>query len=300
MKVLLTGGSGFLGKYIVDEANSRNHKLVQVGRDEKSEIQVDLSATIPEIPNDVDCIVHAAGMAHFVPKTEDEISSFFKLNLEGTKHLIEAIDNASAQLKGFVFISTVAVYGMEYGSDISERAPLLGQTPYAKSKIQAEELLINWSEKSGVPVLILRLPLVIGNGAKGNLAKMIRGIKHGKYVSIAGGAARKSMVLAEDVAKCIFDNVGKGGIYNLTDGKHPSFGELEQLIAKQLNRKIHFNMPLLLAKLMGKVGNFVPKSPVNSELIKKMSLDLIFNDLKARKELKWQPNSVIDTFKVKS
>ncbi len=300
MKVLLTGGSGFLGKHIIDEATSRKYTVVQLGRDEKSDIQIDLSKKSPELPDGIDIVIHAAGKAHVVPKTEDEKKVFFEVNLDGAKNLIQGIEQSRNNIKGFIFISTVAVYGMEYGTDISERAPLMGNSPYALSKIQAEEHLLNWSKKSGIPVLILRLPLIIGNEPKGNLAKMITGIQHGKYVSIAGGAARKSMVLAEDVAQCIFENIGKSGVYNLTDGKHPSFGELEQLIAKQLNRKIHFNMPLLLAKLIGKLGNFVPKSPVNSELIKKMSLDLIFNDSKALQELNWHPRSVIDTFKVKS
>ena len=218
MKVLLTGASGFLGKYIIDEGTLRKYSILKLGRDEHSDIPIDLSQKAPQLPEDLDIIIHAAGKAHVVPKTEDEKKVFFDVNLEGTKNLIQGIEQSSLNLKGFVFISPVAVYGMEYGTDITERAPLLGNSPYAQSKIKAEEFLQNWSEKSGIPVLILRLPLIIGNEAKGNLAKMIRGIQHGKYVSIAGGAARKSMVLAEDVAHCIFDNVGKSGVYNLTDG----------------------------------------------------------------------------------
>lgn len=299
MKVLLTGNSGFLGRYIQKVGEQLPHEIISLGRSEDMDVRCDLAQEIPVIPNDVEIVIHSAGKAHSVPKTEAENAEFWQVNKTGTEHLLKAIEKANCPIKSFVFISTVAVYGRDYGADISERAPLLGTSPYAKSKIEAEEMLQKWSLEKGIPVLILRLPLLIGDDPKGNLAKMIRGIHHGKYVSIAGGKARKSMVLAEDVAQCIFQNIGKSGIYNLTDGIHPSFGELEQLIAQQLNRKIHFKMPLLLAKLLGKMGNLVPKSPVNSELIKKMSLDLIFNDNKARKELNWSPRSVIDTYQVK-
>jgi nucleoside-diphosphate-sugar epimerase len=299
MIALITGKSGFLGSYLEQAALRNNHVVQSLGRAKENDLIFDLSVEIPILPASIQCIVHAAGKAHVVPKTEKEKDDFFQVNVQGTKNLITSIEQSACELKSFVFISTVAVYGKEYGANISESHPLEGHSPYAKSKIQAEEILINWSKKSGVPLLILRLPLVIGDGAKGNLAKMINGIKRGKYVSIGSGAAKKSMVMAEDVATMIWNNLDKSGIYNLTDGYHPSFGELEKIIANQLDSKIRFRLPILLAKIMGQIGNLIPNSPVNSELIKKMTLPLVFNDDLARKELNWQPKKVLEKFRVK-
>ena len=127
---------------------------------------------------------------------------------------------------------------------------------------------------------------------------MIKGIKRGTYFSIGGGRARKSMVLAEDVAKLIAKCPNVRDIYNLTDGYHPSFAELETMICEQLQRHKPFNMPLGLAKLLGKIGDFIPVFPVNSDTINKITEDLTFSDLKARQELGWNPSRVIDKWKI--
>ncbi|WP_304517204.1 NAD-dependent epimerase/dehydratase family protein, partial [Cecembia rubra] len=191
-------------------------------------------------------------------------------------------------------ISTVAVYGREFGIRITEEEPLLGDTPYALSKIRAEEFLQAWGKQHGVKILILRLPLIAGPHSPGNLGKMMQAIPKGRYLSIGGGKARKSMVLASDVAELIVKAEEAEGIYNLTDGIHPSFRELEELICRHYQVALPKILPLGVAKVMGKVGDFLPFSPVNSSIIDKMTLDLIFDDSKVRRELGWRPRSVLD------
>ena len=80
---------------------------------------------------------------------------------------------------------------------------MLGGTPYADSKIQAEELLREWGKLNNVNMLILRLPLLVGENPPGNLGSMIRAIKKGYYFRIGDGSARRSMVLAEDIAEVV-------------------------------------------------------------------------------------------------
>jgi GlcNAc-P-P-Und epimerase len=84
------------------------------------------------------------------------------------------------------------------------------------------------------------------------------------------------------------------GIYNLTDGLHPSFRELEELICRHYQVALPKILPLVVAKVLGKVGDFLSFSPVNSSIIDKMTLDLIFDDSKARRELGWRPRKVLD------
>ena len=106
------------------------------------------------------------------------------------------------------------------------------------------------------------------------------------------------MVLAEDVAAFIPTIASIGGIYNLTDGYHPSFYELSSVIAKQLGKSTPMNMPLDLAKVVGFIGDLVgSKAPINSLKVKKITSDLTFDDSKAR-SVGWKPRRVLDTFSV--
>lgn len=175
----------------------------------------------------------------------------------------------------------------------------MAKDPYGLSKIQAEEVIKKWCIENKVICSILRLPLLAGVNPIGNLGAMIRGIQKGYYFNIGGGKAKKSMVLAEDVAKLIPTVASIGGVYNLTDTYHPAFNELSFNIANQLDRKKPYNIPYALAVLMARIGDVIgTKSPINSDRLNKITSDLTFNDFKARKLLGWNPTSVLDGFKI--
>ncbi|EDM37178.1 putative UDP-galactose 4-epimerase [Pedobacter sp. BAL39] len=297
MNILLTGASGFLGKYIVHTFHQ--DKVVRLGRGQDEDITCDLSTKVPVISSEFDLVVHAAGKAHSVPKTAAEKKSFFDVNVAGTRHLLAAIDKSGYLPKSFVFISSVSVYGLESGNNIPEDWPLKANDAYGMSKIQSEILAIEWCARNNVTCSILRLPLLAGSNPPGNLGAMIRGIRSGYYFNIAGGKAKKSMVLADDVARILNRVKDVGGIYNLTDGYHPAFCELSKVISDQINRTTVLNMPLWIARLAAKVGDFLGNSaPINSLKLKKIQSDLTFDDTKARKMLGWQPREVLKNFTI--
>ena len=291
MKVLLTGASGFLGKAIIASLGDE-HELISLGRSKTNTIQIDLATQVPSLPK-VDFVIHAAGKAHIFPKTEEEKQSFFKVNEIGTSNLLKGINHKP---KAILFMSTVAVYGKETGNQLDEESPLLGNSPYALSKIKAEQNIKSWSENNDVNHLIIRIPLVVGNDAPGNLGAIIKAIKSGYYFRLGNGEARKSMVLAEDIAEAIPQWIGKNGIFNLTDGCHPSLAELDEYIAEGLGKKVR-KLPVNFLKAIGKIGNYIPGFPLNSYRIDKLSNELTFSDQKARKELNWNPRPVVGTFK---
>jgi nucleoside-diphosphate-sugar epimerase len=291
MDILLTGASGFLGKHIYGELKDHGNivTLSRVG----SNINVNLDRDIPKLEY-LDLIVHAAGKAHSVPKTELEIKSFFDVNLKGTENLLKALEKLAVLPGFFVFISSVAVYGLDSGTKINENTVLQAKDPYGLSKIAAEELILSWCALNNVVCTILRLPLLVGKNPPGNLGAMIKGIKKGYYFNIAGGEARKSMVLASDVAKLIPKVAKIGGIYNLTDRNHPSFFELSTSIAQQLHKSKPINIPLWLAKIMAHTGDlFGAKAPINTNKLKKITSDLTFDDSHAQNKLGWNPTAVL-------
>ncbi|MES2774866.1 MAG: NAD-dependent epimerase/dehydratase family protein [Bacteroidota bacterium] len=296
---LLTGAAGFLGKYIDDFLRGAGHRITRIGRSASSDIVCDLALEIPVVSTSADVVVHAAGKAHMVPKTAAEKKAFFDVNLTGTKNLCTALEALPVKPKAFVFISTVAVYGVDAGENIDEQHPLGGTTPYAQSKIAAEVFLTEWCEKNGVLLSILRLPLVAGSNPPGNLGAMIKGIKSGKYYNIDGGLAKKSVVMAGDIAKWIPVVAEKGGIYNLTDGDHPSFAGLASVIARQLGKPSPKNIPGWIAKGIALVGNMLgSKAPINSDKLQKITATLTFNDGQARKAFGWKPQRVLDVFTI--
>ena len=133
----------------------------------------------------------------------------------------------------------------------------------------------------------------------GNLSSMIHGIKKGYYFNVAGGNAKKSMVLASDIAKFILKAAEVGGTYNLTDGYHPNFNELSYLISKQLGKKFVSNVPLFVAKIFATLGDILgSKFPFNSNKLNKITSTLTFDDSKAREAFGWNPTPVLKGFKI--
>lgn len=296
-KLLFTGGTGFLGKNAMPVLKER-YEVTTCGITKNDMIKANFVTDVPELPEKYDIVLHACGKAHVVPKTEAEKKTFFDVNYTGTKHLCEALEKVGVP-KAIVFISTVAVYGCEYGDLITEEHSLEGKTPYAKSKIMAEEYLTEWCNKNNVVLGILRPSLLAGKDAPGNLGAMVNGVRKGFYMNIAGGKVIKSILMAEDIARILPSLVEKGGTYNVCDTRQPSFGELSISVAKQLGKGKPINIPYWMAWCMAKVGDLLgSKAPINSYKLEKMTKSLTFSNEKARKELGWEPMDVLDNYKI--
>ena len=146
---------------------------------------------------------------------------------------------------------------------------------------------------------ILRPSLLAGKNAPGNLGTMVNGIKKGFYLNIAGGKVRKSILMAEDIARMIPLLIEKGGVYNVCDTNQPTFGEISASVAKQLGKRKPISIPYWMAWCMAKVGDFLgSKSPINSYKLSKMTESLTFSNEKARRELGWEPLDVLENYKI--
>ena len=294
-KLLFTGGTGFLGKNVMPLLQ-KDYEVTTCGITPEDMIQANLAVSVPELPKQYDIVLHAAGKAHVVPKTEEEKKLFYDINYQGTVNLCKALERVGVP-KALVFISTVAVYGCEYGDMITEEHPLNGDTPYAKSKIMAEEYLTKWCSEHGVTLGILRPSLLAGKNALGNLGAMVNGVRKGFYMNIAGGKVTKSVLMAEDIARILPLVAKKGGVYNVCDTRQPSFGELSVSVARQLGKRKPISIPYWMAWCMAMLGNLLgSKAPINSYKLEKMTQSLTFSNEKARKELGWEPLDVLENY----
>ena len=297
MKLLFTGASGFLGNN-VRPLLERMYDVTTVGLLPQDNYTVNIAKEIPELCERYDIVLHAAGKAHSVPRTEEERQVFFNVNLQGTKNLCAALERKGVP-RAFVFISTVAVYGCDYGENITEEHPLDGVTPYAVSKRLAEEYLQEWCRKHNIILGIIRPSLIAGPNPPGNLGAMIHGICNGRYLSIAGSQARKSVLMVQDIARLVPLLVEKGGIYNVCDSYQPTFRELEVIICRQLNKSLPLSIPYWMAKCMALMGDCLgKKAPINSLKLEKIIKSLTFSNEKAIRELRWTPTGVLENFRI--
>ncbi len=286
MNILLTGASGFLGSHF-----PRKKNIITLGTMPINNIQCDLSNNIPITLHNINKVVHMAGIAHINPKNKDEEKKFHEINYIGTLNLIKSLVNHN--INQFIYISSVAVYGLNSGELINENHPLRPSTSYGKSKLETEKYLIDWADKRKINLLILRLPLVIGQNPPGNLGKMIDSIKNGKYIAIKNNKAKKSVVLASDVVKICLSTKEMNGIYNLADSTNPTFEELENFIAKKFNKKIFFKIPSSILKYICLFGDKLPQSfPIKTSLYEKIVNPLTFDNKKALSELEWSPSNI--------
>lgn len=295
MRILISGSKGFLGNYIYSHLIEIGYKVDTIGKSSDDTILINLCQKFI-LEETYDCVIHVAGKAHISNNSVQADELFHKNNVVATSNLLNSIDKTKLP-KYFVFISSVSVYGLTNGKLIDENSPLQASDSYGKSKVIAEDLIINWGKLNNVKYTILRLPLVVGENPPGNLGAMINGLKKGYYFNIGGVDARKSVVLASDVAKFVIPAALVGGIFNLTDGYHPTFKELSDAICIKLGRRKALKIPYWLAKTIAWFGDHMINSlPLNAKNLEKFNLTLTFDDSKARNYFNWQPTSAIFYF----
>lgn len=291
--VLLTGHTGFLGAKIYKDLE-KNFKVLTIGRSHSSDLIVNFSDWdgLLDIPENVFAIVHVAGLAHNKANSQNElqnvnVESVKKLCLLATKH----------KIKSFVFISSVAVYGADFGLNIDETSKLSPKSPYGRSKIDAETLIRKWGEKSNNKFINLRLPLIIGPNPPGNLRKLITSISSGNHIFLKGNKALKSIVLASDVSRFIsqwlMDETRKSGSVNLCNNIAPTFNWIENTVRESVNGKYRAVVPIkllfiFLVGLRSKIGVSVPA-------VGKLLYSLTFSDNYARKEFNYKSTALNQT-----
>lgn len=314
MNVLLTGASGFLGSRILAQLQP-DHLVITLGRtplDNSTSgtrhVICDLAQDVPVLAGEpVDWVVHSAGKAHSVPRSARELADYERVNVQGTARLLTALERLPTLPKVLVHISTVLVYGRQEGHLLDETTPLKARNAYGPSKARAEAVVRQWATRTGVCTTILRLPLVVADPPNGNVATLMNAIRRGYYVRIGTGAARRSMVRADDVAAVIGRAAGISGTFHLTDGYHPSVGELERAIARRVGRRYIPAVPLSVAKAVATVGDginaligqtqFGRRFPLDSITLQKLTGSLTFSDEAARQRLNWRPRPVLDLFR---
>jgi len=259
----ITGASGFIGRSLCQQLHEQQVQ-VRAGMRHKVKgpwdkvVLFDLATqTLPEDAlTRVDTIFHLAGKAHALSETRQDEEEYFHINTEGTRRLLEAARDAGVRC--FVFISSVKAMGEGGDACQDESASCCPETPYGKSKLAAERLVL---EGGYVPEpVVLRLSMVYGASRKGNLPRMIEAVAEGHFPPLPEVGNRRSMVHVEDVVQAALLAAEKpaavGQTYIVTDGQACSTRQLYEWICEALGKPVPaWTIPPGLLRVLAKVGD---------------------------------------------
>lgn len=223
MRILLTGAGGFVGQRFL-EYNK-----------EKFEIET-ISLRNDDWQNNsfdgFDAIVHLAGKAHEMKKTDDRI--YFEVNTELTKKLYQKA--VAAGVKQFIYISSTKVYGDHPHGVLNEASPANPDDAYGKSKLAAEDFLL--SRNDHCAIAIVRPPLVYGPNVKGNMINLLKLCAKKVPLPFKGITNRRSMVFVDNLIELINTIIQKKatGMFIGGDAAPLSTEQLVALVRKAMNR----------------------------------------------------------------
>ena len=279
-RILITGASGFIGSFIVEEALNRGFETWAAVRKSSSRdflkderihlIELNLSSEeqLKQQLKDVqfDYVVHAAGVTKCLHKED-----FFRINTEGTKNLVRALLDLQMPLKRFVYISSLSIMGAireeQPYREIRERDKAQPNTAYGKSKLEAEQWLVSLNDELErknerlLPYIILRPTGVYGPRERDYfmIAKSIKA-----HTDFAVGFKQQDItfVYVTDVVQAIFLALEKGETgrcYFLSDGEVYQSSTFSDLIRKELGNPwwIRITAPLWLLRVITFCGEYM-------------------------------------------
>ena len=271
MKILITGASGFIGSFIVEEALKRGFETWAAIRKSSSKaylpderthfIELNLSSKEQLVeqlrPHQFDYVVHAAGVTKCTDKRD-----FYRINTEGTKNLVKALQELQMPLKRFVFVSSLSVFGaireQQPYEEIRETDTPRPNTEYGKSKLEAERWL---ATAKAFPYVILRPTGVYGPREK-DYFLMAQSIKQHTDFAVGYKQQDITFVYVSDVVQAVFLALEKGQTgrkYFLSDGEVYQSTTFSDLIHEELGRPwwIRITAPVWVLRVVTFFGEYI-------------------------------------------
>lgn len=274
MKILITGASGFIGSFLVEEAlrqgmdtwaavrksSSREYlrdkriNLIELNLSSREKLTKQLSG------HDFDYVVHAAGVTKCTDKND-----FRRINTEGTKNLVETLLALGTPLKRFVYISSLSIMGaireQQPYTEICEDDTPRPNTAYGQSKLEAEQWMDQRLKDTAWPYVILR-PTGVYGPREHDYFLMAKSIK--QHVDFAVGFKQQDItfVYVDDVVQAVFLALQKGTTgrrYFLSDGQVYSSTTFSDLIHEELGRPwwLRITAPVWVLRIVTFCGEYV-------------------------------------------
>ncbi|MFB0524360.1 MAG: NAD-dependent epimerase/dehydratase family protein [Phycisphaerae bacterium] len=277
MKILVTGGSGFIGTPLVGELLKERHQVTIFDKD--------ISCKYPDIVvlgdvRDKDAIIKAAAkhdvIYHLAAEHKDDvrpISLYDDVNVGGARNVVAAANNAG--IKKIIFTSTVAIYPLNADMP-DEQSKISPFNKYGQSKYEAEKVFNEWVSQDNKRSLVIVRPVAIfGENNRGNVYNLLLQIYKRRFIMVGNGRNKKSIGYIGNIVRfltfCL--DFGPGShLFNYVDKPDMSTNELVRIAKHAFGRdgnyqlRIPYSVGLLAgygADLVARVsGKTLPVSPI--------------------------------------
>lgn len=295
-KIFVTGASGFIGQAVCKAFSDLKYSVCGAVRNK------DIVSPLPNVTyvsvgdlalnlnwidllTGYDCVIHCAGIAEQKKIISKDI--YRQINTEATKKLAEQC--VITGVKKFIFLSSISVLGnfTNYNKYFTQSGKVNPSGAYAQSKYEAEKKLLEINAKTSLEVIIIRPPIVYGNGAKGNISRLIKLLKLKLPLPFGLIENKKSFIsidnLVDILVCCIKHPNLKGKVFLVSDDEDISLKEFLRNIAKGIGyRLLFFPFPIFLLKL---IANFFGKGAEINKLISNLQIDINYT----KDTLNWKP-----------
>lgn len=300
--ILVTGSGGFVGSRVAQRLSAEGRstrRLVRCATGAGDEVVGDVldPRTLRLACQGVGTVFHCAGYAHAFSSLGDEDSRrHWQINFEGTRNLLEAAGGEG--VGRFVFLSSVKAMAEPGDSCANEDCLGEPETAYGRSKLAAEETVIDAGRRYGMHVVNLRLAMVYGSGGRGNLERMGRLVRKGVFPPLPETGNRRSLVHVDDVVAAMrlvaADDRANGQTYIVASHEAPSGRQLfDALRAAQGLQPWGWAVPEGLFRLAGWAGDVIERlagrrMPLDSEAVSRLLDSACYSPARIERELGWR------------
>ena len=274
-KTIILGSSGFIGQNLMKRnPNSEGVSL----RDGNWKNQI----------SDAEVIINLVGKAHDHKGTATE-QDFRYANVDLAKEIFNEFLKSNAKL--LIHISSIAAQEeFESSKPLKEENQCHPFSSYGKTKREAEEWLLQQNLPEKKKLIILRPPMVHGEGDKGNLGLLYKLISKGIPYPLASFDNKRSFISIDNFSYFINQIIEnkellENGIYHISDDEAVSTKEIIEIIKKvENNNTLNLSLPKVLVKFLAKIGDIIPL-PLNTKRLKKMTGNLEVSNQKIKNAL---------------
>jgi nucleoside-diphosphate-sugar epimerase len=308
-KAFVTGATGAIGSALTERLSREGWRVNALARRPESAAHLEVLSGVTIVSGDLednetlihasagcDTVFHLAALVHADPSTPE--AEFTRVNVAGTGSLVDAAITAGA--KRLVFFSSVAVYP-ETDAVTDEESQPQPQTAYGRSKLEGEELAL--SRDGEIEVVVLRLPVVYGPRDRGNVIRLVRAIRRGRFAIVGDGTNLKTMVGLDNVVDAALlvatHPRAPGRIFIVCDERDYSQIEIATTIAELLGRRASFpRVPRAPMLLLGRIADLVSAAtrvqlPLTSDRVRKLSMSTQHRGDRIRRELGFTPRHTL-------
>jgi UDP-glucose 4-epimerase len=311
----VTGATGAIGPAVVRELQERGYTVRVLSRTPPAAgllsagvdvVLGDLSdcASLRAGSDGADVVIHLAALLHqFAPHSPELTERYRQVNVMGTKHVVQ--EALATGVRRLVFLSTIAVYGPTNRVLADETTRPQPDTPYGRTKLDAETLVLNARDQAAPIGVVLRAAAVYGPRIKGNYRTLAEAVARGRYVPIGRGDNRRTLVHERDLARAVAvaaDHPSAcGAVFNVSDGQPHRLSEIVDAMYRA-NGSVppRLRVPVTIARPLAFAGDVLSRIsglrlPITQDALNKYLEDVAIDATRIQRVLGFIPAIDLDT-----